>query len=330
MGEVQGYPHNSYFLRSCNATGAHCHWSLQRNLLSNFTLRQIINQSIARYISWHHLSFYLHSSKASESNLSGRQVPSFDLIMWRLLWLANLLVLSRSDISCDDAITKCQRDFTKCGYMLGRIFGSACQSALGYDPNMRITGPMKKTCPLTCVNAIKNLTATPAGKEMETCQCDTDAACLTLKARLQRCLLSREENYTIFSCTEARKRCNKDKQCKIIQHSFLRRCTRLISGVECSRDCKDSQDELLNSELGKALNDCECDGREEPYCRGIRANYEALCKGTRGPRVPSVITSPTERRVMANQQSRANSQFELPVWIFYAAIMAHVYVFCNL
>lgn len=255
--------------------------------------------------------------------------------MWRLLWLANLLVLSRSDISpisCDSAIEKCRLDFTNCGSLLGRVFGSACKSALGYDPNMnRITGPMWKTCPLKCVHAIKNLTATPAGKVMETCHCDRDSTCLTMKARLQRCLLSSEGNYTIFSCTKARKRCNRDKQCKAIQHSFLRRCTRLISGVECSRDCKDSQDELLNSELGKALNDCECDGREEPYCRGIRANYEALCKGTRGPRVPNVLTSPTQRRsVMDYQNSRAKSQFELPVWIFYAAIIAHVCVFFNL
>ena len=251
--------------------------------------------------------------------------------MWKLLWLANLLILSRSDTSCDKAIKKCQLDITKCGYLLGQIFGSACQSALGYDPYVdRITGPMDKTCPATCVNAIKNLTSTPTGKEMETCQCGRDATCLTLEARLQRCLLMNQGNYTIFSCTEARKQCNEDKQCKVLQNRFLRRCTRLISGVECSPDCKDSQGELLDSELGKALNDCECDGREELYCRGIRANYEALCKGTRGPRVPNVLTPPTERRVMANQNSRANSQFELPVWIFYAAIMAHVYVFFNL
>lgn len=220
----------------------------------------------------------------------------------------------------------------KCGFMLGKIFGYACQSALGFDQDLkRITGPMGKTCPLTCVDAIKNLTATAAGKEMETCHCHRDATCLTLKARLQRCLLISQGNYTIFSCTKARKRCNRSKECNQIQHSFLRRCTMLISGVECSRDCRDSQDELLSSELGKALNECECDGREEPYCRGIRANYEALCKATREPRVPGPTASPTERVVMVSyQKSRANSQLELPVWTFYGAIMGHAYVLFNL
>lgn len=254
--------------------------------------------------------------------------------MWRLLWLANLLVLSRSDISCDDAMANCKNDIFGCGAMLNRIFNrDVCRSALGWRDNGIRVDKMAKTCPLTCVNAIKNLTATSKGKELKDCQCKTDAVCLTMKARLRRCVLSSEGNYTIFSCTEARKRCSKDNKCKATQTNFLKRCTHLISGVKCTRDCKDSQGELLDSELGKALNECECDGMEEPYCRAIRANYEALCKATRGPRDPDVLTTPSEHTVKmgdGNRNSGANSQFELPVWIFYAAIIAHVYVFFNL
>lgn len=258
--------------------------------------------------------------------------------MWRFLWLANVLVLSKSVLLCNEAKKNCISDLTKCGAMLMKIFhGDDCKSALGlsYDdkwPN-GISGPMAKTCPPTCVSAIINLTATAAGKQMETCDCDREMECLTIKARLQRCLLSSQGNYTFVSCTTARKRCNEDKRCKATQHSFLRRCTSLIAGEKCTQDCRKSQDELLGSVLGKALNDCECDGREEPYCRGIRANYEALCKGTRGPRWPE-YPSPTEQTVMRaqhdNQNNRANSQFELPVWIFYAAIMVHISALLNL
>ena len=250
--------------------------------------------------------------------------------------MANVLVLSKKVPKCDDAQQKCANDLWKCGAMLLKIFDDdVCKSALGYNDDWLhgISGPMAKTCPLKCVSAIINLTATTAGKEMETCDCERDLACLTIKARLRRCLLSSQGNYTFVSCTAARKRCNKDERCKATQESFLQRCTSLIAGQECTQDCKNSQDELLGSVLGKALNDCECDGREEPYCRGIRANYEALCKGTRGPRRPD-YPSPTEETVMIaqndNHNSRANSQFELPVWIFYAAIMALIPVFLNL
>lgn len=250
--------------------------------------------------------------------------------------MANVLVLSQSVIVCDKARENCEKDYMKCGVMLLKIFdGDVCKSALGYadDWPHGISGPMAKTCPPTCISAIINLTATAAGKQMETCDCESDGPCLTARARLQRCLLSNQGNYTFVSCTAARQRCNKDKRCKATQESFLRRCTSLIAGVECTQDCRNSQDELLGSELGKALNDCECDGREEPYCRSIRANYEKLCKGTRAPRWPE-YPSPTEETVMRaqhdNENSRANSQFELPVWILYAAIAAHISVFLNL
>lgn len=253
--------------------------------------------------------------------------------MWRLLCLANLLVLSRSDISCDKAIERCRYDL-KCAPFLRQLFDNdTCTSALGYDPYWkRIKGAMGPTCPRACVQAIQKLTLTPRGKAMESCVCDQDAMCLTVKARLQRCILKSEGNYTIFSCTKARKNCSSNPDCLKTQKNFLRRCTQLISGQKCTQDCKDSQDELLSSELGKALNDCECDGAEEPYCRGIRANYEALCKATREPRDPNILSTPPSQGhtvMQYNRNSSARTLFELPVWILYTAIMAHVYVLYN-
>lgn len=256
----------------------------------------------------------------------------FDMIMWRLLWLVNLLVLSRSDLPCDRALDLCKFD-KNCLPMLLRIFSPLCTSALGYNPELnQIKGAMDKTCPGKCVDAIRNLTSSRSGKSLESCYCENrDATCLTLKARMQRCVIMNEKgkNYTIFGCTKARKRCNDDQDCKKIQTSFLLRCTALISGLDCTQDCKKSQDDLLRSDLGKALNDCECDGREELYCRGIRANYEELCKGSREPRDPDVISTPREKTVKESQRNSSGiTQCELPVWILYAAIM-HVYVLYN-
>lgn len=252
--------------------------------------------------------------------------------MWRFLWLANLFLLSRSDISCRKATDRCTRHF-KCGLLLNQIFNTErCSRALGYDPKWnQINGPMQKTCPLTCAQAIKNLTSLPQGKAMESCACDSDSVCLTIKARMQRCVRSSEGNYTIMGCTEARKRCDKDRHnCFKTQQKFLKKCSALISGTNCTRECKDSQDELLNSELGKALNDCECDGWEEYICRGIRANYEKLCKATRSSRDPEVISTTGKQTVRGiGKNSSVKTQFELPVWILYVAIMAHVYVLYN-
>ena len=295
-------------------------------------LCQIINQSIRRYIFWHHLSLCFMFEVFKRAKRSG---VLFGIIMWRLVWLVNLLVLSRSDIPCDRALQKCRYD-KSCLPMLLKIFSHDCTSALGYDPELnRIKGAMRKTCPGTCVAAIRNLTSSSSGKSLESCYCENrDATCLTLKARLKRCVLMNEKgkNYTISGCTKARRRCNHDKDCQKIQNSFLRRCTALISGLNCTQDCKNSQDDLLRSDLGKALNDCECDGLEELYCRGIRANYEELCKGSRGSRGdPDVISTPREKTVKESQRNSSGiTQYErLPVWILYAAIIVHVYVLFN-
>lgn len=247
-------------------------------------------------------------------------------IMRWVLWLMNLLALSRSESVCWDALKNCQRDFP-CAIKLRGLFTGQCQKALGfrydpkyYGPYPKITGSVEPKCPSKCVQAIKNLTSSPKGKAVESCICkDGDGVCLTIIARLKRCVNGSD----IFSCTAARKRCNKDKNCKKNQFNFLKRCSQLISGVKCTQDCKESQKELLGSKLGGALLECDCDGLEEPYCRGIRSNYENLCKPktrkTRDPDFPTVLESSNY------VNSSPNSQFGLPMWILNAVILAHVF-----
>lgn len=249
--------------------------------------------------------------------------------MWRLLWLANLLVFSRSELTCEKALEICTTENLECLHMLMKVFSPECSSALGYSRKDKlITGAMQKTCPKTCVMAIQNLTSSRWGKYIESCVCARgDGICMTLKARMKRCVRMNEENFTIDSCTAATNRCSHDKYCKRKQNSFLRRCSQLISGLNCTQDCKRAQEELLRFDLGKALNDCECDGRNEHYCRAIYAYYEELCKGTR-----IIRNEPTPREktdVKERRSNTANVLFELPEWILCAAIIAHIYVLFN-
>lgn len=320
MRQLKNYPNNRHFLGSSNSPGV---LPIGLSIVIYYRISplcQIIDQSIRRYIFWHLLSL----SSSSELNK-----VLFDA-MWRLIWLVNVLVLSQSDpqtqISCNDALDNCKRDL-KCLILLNRVFNRRiCSSALGFDDDNQIRGGMQKTCPATCVQAIKNLTSSPRGRLLESCSCKREATCLTTKARLQRCVLMSDKNYKILGCTKARKRCTEDENCNKFQNSFLRRCTFLISGVNCTEDCKSSQNELLNSELGKALNDCECDGSEELYCRGIRANYEDLCKlKTRTTRNHNVVIT-TREKTVGERNSNGNRRFELPLWILCVAIIAHVCV----
>lgn len=268
---------------------------------------------------------YLYPTRQSE------RVSFMCSIMRWILWLMNLLALSRSESFCWDVLTKCQRNFP-CALKLNALFTRQCKKALGfrYDPKYygsypKITGSMEPKCPSKCVQAIKDLTSLPKGKAVESCVCkDGDGVCLTIIARLKRCVNGSDKNDTVFSCTAARVRCNKDKNCQTNQYNFLKRCSQLISGVECSQDCKESQKELLGSKRGSALLECDCDGREEPYCRGIRSNYENLCKPkTRKTRDPDFPTVP-QRSYFGN--SGPNSQFGFPMWILNTAIIAHVFV----
>ena len=249
--------------------------------------------------------------------------------MLRLVWLATLFTFSRGDdVSCRESLADCKRDLN-CSLALYSVFGKEeCYTAIGYNPDTEtVHRGMVLPCPLSCVNAIKALTSLPKGKVWENCKCvNRDPVCLTLKARLRRCIDSRRENYTIFSCTKAREHCNKDEKCDEAQKEFLQSCSLLISGVNCTQACKTAQDGLLSLELGKALNDCECDGMEEYYCRGIRAHYQALCKATRDPRDPNKLPTPAPTLQLSVRHSSGQALLGPLMWTFYSTIVANAFL----
>lgn len=189
-------------------------------------------------------------------------------------------------IDCIQAKHDCVDDM-KCAFAMYKLFKNmACMKSLGYDSQeQHITGPADKVCPKHCGILIYNLTSLDKGKKLQTCKCiNRDSICLTLKARLAKCMdtvVHGVRNDTKPGCSKIREQCTLDKDCESAQQYFLRKCSRLISGVECSRDCKKAQKILLSSKLGRGLDECECDGIEEPHCRGIRAHQKALCFGVR-------------------------------------------------
>ncbi|XP_031554640.1 growth arrest-specific protein 1-like [Actinia tenebrosa] len=253
-------------------------------------------------------------------------MPSVDT---KLLGLATYLILMSSGslsedgdtlvnrtIDCMRARKQCIKDFTNCGIYLYRVFGGKkpCSKHLGYDfQTEQITGPADKVCPTFCSQAIYNLTSRPEGRLLQSCECvNRDSICLTVKARMAKCVdmaVNGPRNDSKPGCTEIRKLCSKDEQCNGAQQYFLRKCSRLISGLECSKDCKRAQKLLLSLPLGNGLNECECDGYEEPHCRGIRAHQQALCFGTRVTKSVTPKNRPTQnvQRVNSgNSESREN------------------------
>ena len=211
---------------------------------------------------------------------------------------------------CVDAEATCGQ-YTNCALEAGLTF-RVCKKSLAYDYVMnQVTGRMAKRCSWECIYAIGNLTSFPRGKALETCDCGRDAICLTVKSRMQKC---REQasghNNTRQGCTEAREICSNNANCTVLQDEFLLKCNDLISGVACTDECRESQDKFLNSNLGKALSDCECDGIEEPHCRGIRTHYDALCKPRRStePGSPATTSRATRYREETSKEQPTNQQ----------------------
>jgi growth arrest-specific protein 1 len=260
------------------------------------------NRAIIRgYILRHQLTLE-NISEPSEPCVTvdtfGNEMPSVNT---RFLGLATYLILMSTGslsedgdtvvnrtLDCMTARRQCATDLNlQCQRAMYKLFKDmACRKSLGYDFSTgQVTGPADKVCPSFCAVAIYNLTSHAKGKMLQSCECiNRDSICLTLKARLAKCMdtvVYGPRNDTKPGCTHIRQLCSKDRKCNAAQQYFLRKCSRLISGVECSVDCKWAQKVLLSLPLGSGLNECECDGYEEPHCRGIRAHQQALCFGTR-------------------------------------------------
>lgn len=84
---------------------------------------------------------------------------------------------------------------------------------------------------------------------------------------------------------------------------------------------------MLCFDLGKVLNDCECDGRNEYYCWVIYVYYEELCKGIWI--ICNELILREEIDVMERWSNIVNVLFEFFEWILCVVIIVYIYVLFN-
>lgn len=205
------------------------------------------------------------------------------MLNWLLpLVVACIHVLTATKLQqklCTDITKECEYD-DYCGFAYYR-FVSKCPRIvrIGMDFSSSLNLPKFTNCSEDCVEAINDLKDTNIGAYFDDCDCLGDGNCLTTKARVTKCLDPDHESHRKTSCTMTMINCTLNHTCKKLQRRFLRRCTKMISGIKCEEKCLNAQSKLFTDELGKAMADCECDGTNEPYCRAIRAHAEQLrCK----------------------------------------------------
>ena len=195
----------------------------------------------------------------------------------------------KRELDCFQRTKLCINDF-KCMFKMTTdttVLDTLCGKSLGYSLQYQeVVSEAAKTCPKKCALELNKFIKSKHGSYLMSCDCpNRDSKCLTMKSRIRKCIASGlgwPMNDTKPSCSEAWKNCTKNSICNKAMGTFLLRCSQLISGVECNANCTKALDGFLELSIGKMLeNECECDGVEEPICRGIRAHYQELCSPTR-------------------------------------------------
>lgn len=199
------------------------------------------------------------------------------MVKWFLLLAVGCLrVLSASKIqgkSCREAEDKCRNKDLSCDIAYFS-FKSYCPHVVDFSSTATTTD--HKNCSKDCVAAIERLKQTKAGSDLHNCDCEHDGECLTMKARVAKCLADNNDTPKKIGCTLARENCSRNANCKKMLGHLLHACNDMISGVRCEEKCLKAQSKLFESQRGKALFNCECDGIFEPYCRGLLANAKQL------------------------------------------------------
>ena len=162
-----------------------------------------------------------------------------------------------------------------------------------YWSNIFVNSYIKRECSSKCLNALLMLNQTIYSTLLATCDCSrqppqinyttntkdlawNEAECKKLKAKA---LVCRPRLYkprkAVIGCTESRLRCQNNPKCNSAQTNFLLKCSRLISGVACSKGCREAIKKLSLS--SQHFNTCVCDGAEKRVCSEIRQNIKNFC-----------------------------------------------------
>lgn len=165
---------------------------------------------------------------------------------------------------CWQAIMKCQGE-PDCHYAYTQ-YVHAC------DPVIKGN---KKVCPSHCISSIIQLNLTVNGPALEDCECASDTVCMMTKRAIEPCM----PRTSHMGCTEARKQCEKDPECKTAMLDYLYHCRKLFGGNRCSDDCRTLIANMRSNPKAQLLDTCVCDGNERTTCEYVKFSMKNLCFG---------------------------------------------------
>ncbi|XP_076853732.1 growth arrest-specific protein 1a [Brachyhypopomus gauderio] len=163
---------------------------------------------------------------------------------------------------CWQAILNCHSE-PDCHYAYGQYL-HAC------DPIL--TG-QKKKCPSHCISSLVQLNLTKNGPALEDCSCASDHFCRDTKRAIEPCL----PKTSSMGCTEARRQCERDSQCRTYMGDYLKHCAKLLSGVTCTNACRSVIANMRKLPKAQLLDTCICDGTERNICEFIKLSMKNLC-----------------------------------------------------
>lgn len=163
---------------------------------------------------------------------------------------------------CWQAIMNCQAE-PECGY--------------AYEHYSRACGPVlsghRKKCPSHCISSLVQLNLTRSGPALEECSCGRDALCTSTKRAIEPCL----PRTTSTGCTEARRQCERDRECSSAMQDYLHHCGKLFSGAVCTGACRSVIAGMRRIPKALKLDTCVCDGTERNICEFVKSSMKALC-----------------------------------------------------
>ncbi|XP_072520791.1 growth arrest-specific protein 1a [Salminus brasiliensis] len=165
---------------------------------------------------------------------------------------------------CWEAILNCQAE-AECNYAYGQ-YVHACEPVLS---------GRRSSCPSHCIASLVQLNLTRGGPALEECSCASDPVCRDAKRAIEPCM----PRTSSLGCTEARRQCDRDPQCRTAMANYLLHCGKLFSGAVCTSACREVIADMRRLPKAQLLDTCVCDGTERTICEYIKLKMKNLCFG---------------------------------------------------
>lgn len=165
---------------------------------------------------------------------------------------------------CWQAILNCNAE-PQCYYAYEQ-YTRACEPVLSGH---------RRSCPSHCIASLVQLNMTKSGPALEDCSCAEDQLCRETKRSIEPCL----PRTSSMGCTEARRQCEKDSQCRASMRDYMKHCSKLFGGVTCTSACRDVIAHMRRLPKAQLLDTCVCDGAERTICEYVKTSMQTLCFG---------------------------------------------------